>query len=212
MSGHRSRAHGSRFSSRTSEVPAEGSEKGPSKNELKKRAKEAEKAKKAAEKAAKQKELEAQKAAADEVRRLSSGLQSLVNRLLQDYAAANYGKEPLNQSQSRPRRERVQIKSLNPNLDGQTVLLRARVQTSRAQGNKMVFLNLRQRTDSVQALLIVTAEKVSKQMVKWTAGIQDESIVLVEGIVKKSPEIIKSATVGDVELLISKVSVYHAVS
>ncbi len=44
-----------------------GDEKGPSKNEIKKRAKEAEKAKKAAEKAAKQAELEAQKAAADVV-------------------------------------------------------------------------------------------------------------------------------------------------
>ena len=45
----------------------EAVEKGPSKNELKKRAKEAEKAKKAAEKAAKQAELAAQKAAADVV-------------------------------------------------------------------------------------------------------------------------------------------------
>ncbi len=70
----------------------------------------------------------------------------------------------------------------------------------------MVFLNLRQRTDSVQALLTVTPEKVSKQMVKWTASLQDESIVLVEGVVKKSPEIIKSASVGDVELHVSKVS------
>ncbi|PSR72382.1 hypothetical protein PHLCEN_2v11725 [Hermanssonia centrifuga] len=165
-----------------------GDEKGPSKNEIKKRAKEAEKAKKAAEKAAKQAELEAQKAAADV-----------------DYASELYGKAPLNQSQSRPRQTRVQIASLNPNLDGETVLLRARVQTSRAQGNKMVFLNLRQRTDSVQALLTVTPEKVSKQMVKWTASLQDESIVLVEGVVKKSPEIIKSASVGDVELHVSKI-------
>lgn len=90
-------------------------------------------------------------------------------------------------------------------MDGETVLIRARVQASRAQGNKMCFLNLRQRTDSVQALLVVTPEKVSKQMVKWAAGLQDESIVLVEGVVQKSPEIIKSASVGDVELHISKV-------
>lgn len=124
---------------------------------------------------------------------------------MQDFATAFYGKEPLNQSQSRPRRERVQIASLNPNMDSQTVLIRARVQTSRAQGNKMVFLNLRQRTDSVQALMTVTPEKVSKQMVKWAASLQDESIVLVEGVVKKSPEMIKSASVGDVELHVFKV-------
>ena len=90
-------------------------------------------------------------------------------------------------------------------MDGQTVLLRARVQTSRAQGSKMVFLNLRQRTDSVQALLTVAPAKVSKQMAKWAAGLQIESIVLAEGIVKKAPEIIKSATVGDVELHLTQV-------
>ena len=115
----------------------------------------------------------------------------------------------MNQSQSRPRRPHAKIASLNPNMDGETVLLRARVQASRAQGSKMVFLNLRQRIDSVQALLSVTPEKVSKQMVKWAAALQDESIVLVEGVVKKSPEIIKSATVGDVELHISQVSLHQ---
>lgn len=72
----------------------------------------------------------------------------------------------------------------------------------------MVFLNLRQRTDSVQALLSVAPGKVSKQMAKWASGIQDESIVLVEGVVAKSPEIIKSASVGDVELHLSKVNIH----
>ena len=84
-------------------------------------------------------------------------------------------------------------------------MLRAQVQATRAQGTKMVFLNLRQRTDSVQALLSVAPEKVSKQMAKWTAALQVESIVLVEGVVAKSPEIIKSASVGDVELHLNKV-------
>ena len=92
-------------------------------------------------------------------------------------------------------------------MDGETVLIRARVQTSRAQGSKMVFLILRQRTDSVQALLILTPEKVSKQMLKWASSLQDESIVLVEGVVRKSPEVIKSATVGDVELHLTKVRI-----
>lgn len=123
----------------------------------------------------------------------------------QDYATDFYGKSPLHQSQSRPRIPRIQICDLNPNMDGQTILFRARVHTSRAQGNKMVFLNLRQRTDSVQALLEVTPEKVSKQMVKWTAGLAMESIILVEGIVQKSPEPIKSASVSDVEVRVYKV-------
>ena len=90
-------------------------------------------------------------------------------------------------------------------MDGQTVLFRARVHTSRAQGNKMVFLNLRQRTDSVQALIEVADGKISKQMAKWAAGLAIESIVLVEGCVQRSPEIIKSASIGDVEIRISQV-------
>ena len=70
----------------------------------------------------------------------------------------------------------------------------------------MVFFNFRQGTDTVQGLLIVTPEKISKQMVKWAAGLADESIVLVEGIATKVNEPIKSATISNVEIHISKVS------
>ncbi|KAL0951109.1 hypothetical protein HGRIS_007846 [Hohenbuehelia grisea] len=160
---------------------------GPSKNELKKRAKQLEKEQKAAEKAAKQKELAAQREAAEV-----------------DYATEFYGKQPLNQSQTRTNRPRTQIASLSAANDGEQVLVRARIHTSRAQGNKMVFLNLRQRTDSVQALMLVAPEKVSKQMVKWAAGLADESIVLVEGTVTKAPEPIKSASISDVEIRVSR--------
>jgi aspartyl/asparaginyl-tRNA synthetase len=116
-----------------------------------------------------------------------------------------YGKLPLNQSQSRPGKLRHQIASLSPQLDGQAVVIRARVHTLRAQGNRMVFFNLRQRIDSVQAILEVEDAKVSKYMVKWASGLANESIVLVEGIVQKSPEEIKSATVKDVELRLTRV-------
>lgn len=68
-----------------------------------------------------------------------------------------------------------------------------------------MFLKLRQRTDSVQAMLSVVEGKVSKPMVKWASGLSDESIVLVEGIVQKSPEEIKGATIKDVELILSRV-------
>ncbi|RDB28446.1 Aspartate--tRNA ligase, cytoplasmic [Hypsizygus marmoreus] len=159
---------------------------GPSKSELKKRAKALEKEKKAAEKAAKQQEIAQQQAAAEV-----------------DFAVDFYGTLPLNQSQSRPRRERAQISSLSSR-DGETVLVRARVQASRAQGNKLAFLNLRQRTHSVQAVLQVTPEKVSKQMVKWAAALADESIVLVEGVVQKSPIPIQGASVSDVEIHVQK--------
>jgi aspartyl-tRNA synthetase len=123
----------------------------------------------------------------------------------QDFATEFYGKLPLNQSQTRPKRPRTQIATLSPALKDQHVLLRARIQTSRAQGNKMCFLSLRQRTDTVQALVSVAECKISKQMVKWVASLQDESIVLVEGTVTVPPEIIKSATIGNVEIHIDQV-------
>ena len=37
----------------------------------------------------------------------------------------------------------------------------------RCEGAKMCFLELRQRDDTIQALLSVDADSVSKQMVKW---------------------------------------------
>ncbi|KAF8560406.1 aspartyl-tRNA synthetase [Imleria badia] len=123
---------------------------------------------------------------------------------LQDFAADKYGKLPLHQSQSRPGRKRTDISTLSAQNDGEQVFIRARIQTSRLQGNKMVFLNLRQRINSVQALMQVTEGQVSKQMVKWAGSLAVESIVLVEGIVKKSPELIKSATVDDIEIHMSE--------
>ncbi|KAG8954961.1 aspartate--tRNA ligase dps1 [Tulasnella sp. 424] len=175
----------------SSAQPEEG--KVPSKNELKRLAKQAEKDKKAAEKAAKQAELKAAQAAADV-----------------DFAAQNYGALPLNQSQERTGRERIQIANLTDADVGKTVLFRARVQTSRPQ-SKMVFLHLRQRLDSIQALVLQQAELVSKQMVKWAGTIVDESIVLVEGVCQTPVEPIKSTTVSNIEILVRKIHVIATV-
>jgi len=101
-------------------------------------------------------------------------------------------------------RERVSIGSLNASRAGETVLIRARVHTTRAQA-KMVFLSFRQRIDTVQALLSVEPDKISKQMVKWVAGLEAESIVLVEGTVQKTDEEVKSTSVKDCEIIISKI-------
>ncbi|KAI5121826.1 hypothetical protein M0805_003260 [Coniferiporia weirii] len=173
---------------------AEEASKGPSKSELKKRAKEEEKARKVAERKAKEEEAAQAKAAAEEAA---------------DFAKQYYGKLPLNQSQERPNRTRDNIATLSGKV-GQNVFIRARIQTSRATGNKMVFLMLRQKIDTVQGILTVEEEKVSRPMVKWVAGLPDESIVLVEGVVDKPKEEIKSATVKDVEIKISQIHLISA--
>ena len=70
----------------------------------------------------------------------------------------------------------------------------------------MVFVVLRQQAHTIQGLVQVEPELVSKKMVRWVEGVHAESIVLVEGTVQKAAEKIKSCTVQDVELKIQKVS------
>ncbi|EMG48614.1 DPS1 Aspartate--tRNA ligase [Candida maltosa Xu316] len=153
------------------------------------------------EKAAKKAEREAQLAAEKAAKEAAAA---------NDPAKANYGKLPLINSSTRNVDEkRIQIKDLSIANDGETVIFRARVHKTRQQGATMVFLTLRQQSDLIQALLKTNKDTdshaVSKQMVKWTGSINLESIVLVEGKVTKVDEKIKSATVQDVEIHISKI-------
>lgn len=157
------------------------------KNALKKLAKEREKARKKAEIAAR---LEAEKTARE------------ANDV--DYATEFYGKKPLIQSSEKTGEERIQISQIDKSWAGKEITFRARVHTSRIQGNKMCFIVFRQQQSIIQGLLTVTPEKISKHMVKWAASINLESIVVVHGIVEAAPEEISSATVKDAEVKITK--------
>lgn len=161
-----------------------------SKKALKKLEKEKEKARKKAEREEQLLKEKAEKAA----------------KLANDPAKGNYGKLPLNNSSSRPLEKRVQIKDLSSEQDGQDVIFRARLHKSRQQGATMVFVTLRQQDQLVQGLIKANKEEtISKQMVKWSSGISLESIVLVYGKVKKVDELIKSATVQDIEISIDRI-------
>ena len=122
----------------------------------------------------------------------------------EDPAKLNYGKLSLINSSRRTGVVRAQIKDLSANDDGKEVILRARCHTSRQQGATMVFLTLRQQDNLIQSLLKANGENVSKQMVKWAGSINLESILLVHGVVRKVKEQIKSATVQDAEIHITK--------
>lgn len=161
-----------------------------SKKALKKLEKEKEKAKKKAEREAQLAKEKAEKEA----------------KLANDPAKANYGKLPLNNSSSHNEGEkRVLFKDLSAKNDGEEVIFRARAHNSRQQGATMCFWNLRQQSDTIQALIKANSEgTISKQMVKWVGGVNLESIVLVHGVVRKVDEEIKSATVGDIEIHVTK--------
>lgn len=155
---------------------------------MKKLQKEKEKAEKAAQRAA----LEAEQKAAREAANV-------------DHAVDNYGTMRLIQSTERSGIKRAQLSKLTVTDDGTQVVFRARVQNARIQGAKMCFLVLRQQSDSIQGVLTVTADgSVSKQMVKWASGVNLESIVLVHGKIAKTPEPVKSASLVDVEVHITK--------
>lgn len=121
-----------------------------------------------------------------------------------NYGTENYGKLPLIQSTTKSGIERVKISNLSKANAGETVVFRARVHTSRQQGNKMNFIAFRQQNALIQGLVAANADTISKQMVKWSASISLESIVLVHGVVVAVAEEITSCTVKDAEIQVTK--------
>ncbi|KAJ2956329.1 hypothetical protein NQZ79_g7790 [Umbelopsis isabellina] len=124
-----------------------------------------------------------------------------------DYSTGKYGKLPMNQSQERTGRAREDITKINASRAGETVLIRARVQTSRAKSSKLCFFVFRQGVSTIQGILATDADKISKQMSKYGASIPVESIVLVEAEIAKAEEEIKSCTISDAELKIKQLHV-----
>ncbi|KAI1922572.1 hypothetical protein LOZ65_003498 [Ophidiomyces ophidiicola] len=154
----------------------------PSKNALKKAAKEKAKAEKAAQRAA-QEQAQAQASQAA------------------DTAKDLYGKLPDND-------EFPQVTNFSKfgseDFEGKEVTVVARVHNARVQSAKLAFVMLRQEGKKVQAV-IFAQEPISKQMVKWTGGLNVNSIVQVTGVVKRPESPINSATFSNMELHISKV-------
>lgn len=165
------------------EAPAEGAEqsKSAAKNAAKKAAKEKAKAEKAAQRAAQEKAQAASQDANDTAKDLYGPLPETMDVLpttqFTELSDASYEKE---------------------------VTVVARVDNARVQSAKLAFLMLRQQGQKVQAV-IAAAEPISRQMVKYTGGLNVNSVIQVTGIVKK-PEIpIASATLSHLELHIRKV-------
>jgi aspartyl/asparaginyl-tRNA synthetase len=165
------------------EDPAQPSKKGAKKAEAKAK-KEAEKARKAAEREAAQ----ASSAAA----------------AAEDLAKDNYGKIT---HTTKLDAERRHLRDLGEADVGKTIELQAWIQNVRMQGAKMAFLELREEGNwTIQAVVAASPEgkPVSKQMVKWIGGLKLESFVVVEAVVNKPHEPVKSAKVSGYELHIVK--------
>ncbi|KAI6377344.1 hypothetical protein MCOR25_002598 [Pyricularia grisea] len=171
-------------------APAAGSEEGPSKSALKKAAAAAKKAEAKAKKAAEVAMREAQAKAA-----AGGG---------EDLAKDNYGGAAPAERLTSPE---ITLPELGEAQVDKTVHLFAFMQNSRMQGAKMAFVELREKgTWAIQGIVAASAEgkPVSKQMVKWVGSLSVEAWVLVEGVVKKAPEPVKSVRVSGYELHISR--------
>ncbi|RUS31986.1 hypothetical protein BC938DRAFT_476578 [Jimgerdemannia flammicorona] len=161
-----------------------------SKKALKKLEKEREKEAKKAERAAKE--------AAERAAREASNV---------DYSTDRYGKLPMNQSQQRTGLKRERITDINASRTSEIVLVRARVHNSRPTGAKMCFFVFRQGVATIQGLVQADPNNISKNMIKFAVDIPLESIVLVEAVVAKPVDDVKSCTVSDAELSIQKIHV-----
>jgi len=126
-----------------------------------------------------------------------------------DLSKEFYGIFPLIQSKEKVDRTLVNVSELNSSLADTKIWVRGRLFVSRSTTSKQCFFTIRQRCHTVQALAIF-GENVSKQMVKFVAGISRESIIDVEGVLKKSPIKIESCTQSDVELHVTQVFVVSA--
>lgn len=74
------------------------------------------------------------------------------------------------------------------------------------QGAKMAFIELSKGFESIQGVIATSPEgtPVSKQFVKWVGSVTLESTVLVEAKVVASPEPIKSCSITNFELHVTK--------
>ena len=101
-----------------------------------------------------------------------------------DPLAANYGDVAMENLQSKEQSGKVWCKvgDLNVEHEGQTILVRGRVHTVRGTG-KLAFLVVRESGHTVQCVISVKENVVSKGMVKFVTKINKESIVDVEGLV-----------------------------
>lgn len=143
----------------------------PSKNALKKAAKEKEKAEKAA-KRQEQERQEKEKAAAN------------------DTSKHLYGPLHSDPESSPSTQKLVELVELYDAKEGEEATVDVRVHNARVQSAKLAFLVLRDGAHTIQAVIAEGGpNKISRPMVKWSGGINTESIVRVTGTVKQPIEL-----------------------
>ena len=119
-----------------------------------------------------------------------------------------YGLWPFIQSATKPEhRFEVKfdsVKDLDESYADKEIKIRARLQRSRVKG-KGGFIVLREGVYTVQGCMFVADNVVSKQKLNFVNAIHPESIIQIEGKVKKTEKPIESCTQKNVEIDITSI-------
>ena len=118
-----------------------------------------------------------------------------------------YGDLPLVQSTQRTGSHRLQIQDVTPSRIGEEILFRGRVHVVRKMSARLAFLVFRQQLSTLQGVIYEVDGDVTAHMVKWAEDIPVGSVVLVKGKLQRPEQIVKGATIHEVELLISDIHV-----
>ncbi|KAI3959805.1 hypothetical protein MKW98_029842 [Papaver atlanticum] len=111
-----------------------------------------------------------------------------------DPLSGNYGEWP----------KWTEIGLVNESLKNKPVLVRGRIHTNRPVGKNIGFLVLREEGFTIQCVLTVAENLISRQMAKFATSLSKESIVDIQGIVSVPDAPIKGAT-QQVELQVRKI-------
>lgn len=162
--------------------------------------------KKAAKKAEAKAKKEAEKARKAAEREAAAKAAGTATGPTEDLAKDNYGDLPKGWTSDA---QRIRLEQITEEHVGQLVKVRGSIQNSRMQGAKIAFIELKKGTETIQGVLAVSAEgkPVSRQMVKWCGSLRLESCIMVEALVQKPLEPVKSATVSGFELHIRRLYV-----
>jgi ergosteryl-3beta-O-L-aspartate synthase len=117
-----------------------------------------------------------------------------------------YGELPLVQSTDRSSEPRAHFQDVSPEMVGQEVVFRARIQHVRRMGPRLVFFIFSQQINTMQGVLVDAPNKTSIAMLHWAEHVPTGSIVRVTGTVQKPEALVKSATLHELEVRITKLN------
>ena len=98
------------------------------------------------------------------------------------------------------------LSSLYDAKEGQDVTVDVRIHLTRIQSAKLAFLVLRNGPHTIQAVVGEGGpNNISRQMVKWSAGVNVESLVRLSGLAQKPAEPITSTSISDLEIQVKSI-------